>query len=83
VAVCADLATHLDGNWKDKCLEEILEAPVTALVGLSESDAEMLKQTFSIKTIGDLIHNKYFQAALELSTLVEAEMWQPMFDREA
>jgi hypothetical protein len=83
VAVCADLANLLDKEWEEKSLEEILKAPVTALVGVSESDAEMLKQTFSINTIGDLVRNKYFQAAQELSRLVEAEMWQPAIDHEA
>jgi hypothetical protein len=72
--VCADLAKLLEKEWEDKSLEEILEAPVTALVRVGKGDADMLKHTFEIETIGGMARNLYFQAAHELLTLGEAEM---------
>ncbi|MDO4566725.1 MAG: hypothetical protein Q4B42_05280 [Oscillospiraceae bacterium] len=46
--------------------EELLLAPVDALYGLSETDAELLKSAFGIKTIGELADNKFFAWAEEI-----------------
>jgi len=72
VAVTADLAQLLDKEWEDRSLAEILKAPVSALQGVSEGDADLLRQAFNIKTVGDLGKNKYFQAAQALTVLGEA-----------
>jgi len=72
VAVTADLAQLLDKEWEDRSLAEILKAPVSALQGVSEGDADLLRQAFNIKTVGDLGKNKYFQAAQALTVLDEA-----------
>jgi hypothetical protein len=72
VAVSADLAKLLDKEWEDKSLEEILKAPVSALAGVSEGDADALKQAFNVKTVGDLGRNKVFRAAQALTLLGEA-----------
>jgi hypothetical protein len=72
VAISADLAKLLDKDWEDKSLEEILKAPVSALAGVSDGDAEALQQAFSIKTVGDLGKNKFFRAAQALTILGEA-----------
>ena len=55
-----------------KSLAEILKAPVSALQGISDGDADLLKQAFNIKTVGDLGKNKYFRAAQLLTQLTEA-----------
>jgi hypothetical protein len=38
----------------------------------SEGDADLLKQAFNIKTVGDLGKNKFFRAAQLLAQLAEA-----------
>ncbi len=59
-------------DWENKSLAEILKAPVSALQGVTEGDADLLKQAFNIKTVGDLGKNKYFRAAQLLAQLAEA-----------
>ena len=71
VAVAANLDAFLDKDWENKSIAEILKAPVSALQGVSEGEAD-LKQTFNIKTVGDLGKNKYFRAAQRLAQLAEA-----------
>ena len=61
--VSADLSKYLDKAYESKSLKEILDAPVSALAGVTEEDAELLKRAFRIKTVGDLGKNKYFLAA--------------------
>jgi hypothetical protein len=72
VAVTADLAKLLDKEWEDKSLEEILKAPVSALAGVSDGDADALKKAFNVKSVGDLGKNKYFRAAQALALLGDA-----------
>jgi hypothetical protein len=72
VAIEANLDTFLDKEWENKSLAELLKAPVSALQGVSEGDADLLKQAFNVKTVGDLGKNKYFRAALLLTQLSEA-----------
>jgi hypothetical protein len=63
MAVTADLAKVLDKAYEDKTLAELVDAPVSALSGVSEGDAKLLAEAFNIKPIGDLGRNKYFRAA--------------------
>ena len=72
MAVTADLAAILDKKYEESDLRELVNAPVSALAGVSGGDAELLEKAFSIKTIGDLGKNKYFRAAQALSALAEA-----------
>lgn len=72
MAVEANLNTFLDKAWEDKPLREVLTAPVDALQGVSAGDAQLLKDAFNIKTVGDLGKNKYFRAAQLLTQLAEA-----------
>jgi len=71
MAVTADLDKILDKAYEGSALNELVDAPVAALSGVSEGDAEALKQAFNIKTIGDLGRNKYFRAAAALVDLAE------------
>jgi hypothetical protein len=71
MAVEANLNALLDKAWEDKSLSDIVEAPVDALQGVSESDAKLLKEAFNIKTVGDLGKNKYFRAAQLLTQLAD------------
>ena len=72
MAVNADMDSLLDKAYEKKSLQEVLDAPVSALSGVSESDAEALKQAFNVKTVHDLGRNKYFKAAFALVALHEA-----------
>ncbi len=63
LAPSANLDKVLDKQWEDKPLQDILAAPVTALAGVSDTDAEHLAAAFNIRTVQDLGSNKYFAAA--------------------
>lgn len=66
----AELTAQFDKEWSGKEMPELVDAPVSALKGVSESDAQKLKEAFNIKTIGDLGTNKYFlwaQAIVKLA----------------
>jgi len=63
VALSVDLDKVLDKQWEDKPLQDILAAPVTALAGVSDIDAEHLAAAFNIRTVQDLGSNEYFAAA--------------------
>ena len=71
MAVNADLAKLLDKAYEDKSLAEVVNAPVSALSGVSEGDAKLLAEAFNIKTVGDLGRNKFFRAAAALVDLAE------------
>jgi len=68
MAVTANLDAVLDKAYESSTLTELVNAPVAALAGVSDGDAELLQKAFNIKTIGDLAGNKYFRAA---SAIVE------------
>ena len=51
MAVSVNLDKILMKEYEAKSLDELVEAPVTALEGVSEGDAEHLKAAFNIKTV--------------------------------
>ncbi len=66
----ADVSRFLDKAYEGKEFSELAGAPVDALQGVSEGDAEHLKAAFNIKTIRDLAESKYVrwaQAIVQLS----------------
>ena len=69
MAVSADLASQLDKANENLSVTEILDAPVAAISGVSEGDAEKLAAAFNIKTVRDLGTNKYFRLAAALAEL--------------
>ncbi|MFC3505352.1 hypothetical protein ACIBTV_20290 [Micromonospora sp. NPDC049366] len=71
--VTADLTKLVDKAYQDKTLAELVDAPVAALAGVSESDAKLLKQAFNITTVGDLGRNPYFRTAQALVSLAPAK----------
>jgi hypothetical protein len=72
MAVEVNLDSLLDKEYESKSFGELLKAPVSALAGVSDGDAQHLKDAFNIKTIGDLGKNKYFRAALLITQLGDA-----------
>ena len=73
MAISVNLDKILMKEYESKTVDEIVNAPVTALAGVSEGDAEHLKAAFNIKTVGDMAKNKQFQAAVLIAGLADAE----------
>ena len=71
MAVEMNLDALLDKEYESKTLAEIRKAPVSALAGISDGDAQHLKDAFNIKTVQDLGKNKFFRAALLITQLSE------------
>lgn len=69
MAISLNLDKQLDKAYENQSVAEILDAPVAALAGVSESDAEKLAAAFGIKTVRDLGTNKYFTLAAALVDL--------------
>jgi len=69
VAVAVGLDKALDKAYEGKGLNELLDAPVAALAGVSDGDAEHLAAAFGVKTVRDLGTNKYFSLAHALVAL--------------
>ncbi|SEO60200.1 hypothetical protein [Trujillonella endophytica] len=72
MAVEINLDALLDKEFQSKSYAEILDAPVSALKGVSDGDGELLKQAFNITTVGDLGKNKFFHWAQLLQQLSAA-----------
>jgi hypothetical protein len=73
MAVQVNLAKGLDKAYEDKTIKEILDAPPSALAGVSEGDAALLKQAFGIDTVREFGSNKYFALAGVLVALENKE----------
>lgn len=66
-----DLSSKLDKSYEGKSVTELADAPVGALQGVSDSDAEHLKSAFGIESVRDLGTNKYFVWAQAIAKLAE------------
>jgi hypothetical protein len=66
-----DIASKVDKAYESKSLAELADAPVDAIQGVSESDAQHLKDAFNIKTVRDLGTNKYFLWAQAIAKLAD------------
>ncbi|MHA7288840.1 hypothetical protein ACX80V_04230 [Arthrobacter sp. MDT3-24] len=62
MAVSIELGKKLDKDYENKSLEEVLDAPPSALAGLTDEHAEVLAG-LGIKTVRELGSNKYFALA--------------------
>jgi len=66
----ADMSKHLDKAFESKSFEELADAPVDALEGVSKTDAELLLKAFNIHTMRDLAESKFVlraQASVNLA----------------
>jgi hypothetical protein len=66
MSVAVGLNKALDKAYEGKSLSELLDAPVAALAGVSDGDAEHLAAAFGIRTVRDLGSSKYFKLAQAL-----------------
>jgi len=53
------LLKSFDKEYEQKSLTELCKAPVSAISGISETDAASLKDAFAIATVEELAQNKY------------------------
>ena len=59
--------------YETKSLKELANAPVTAIAGITESDAANLKAAFQVVTVRDLAKLKYVLWAQAIVTLADTE----------
>ena len=59
----ADISKHVDKAYEQMSFEQLADAPVDALQGVSKGDAELLEKAFKIRTIRDLAESKYYRWA--------------------
>lgn len=57
------IVKFFDKAYETKSILELAKAPVTAISGVSESDAEDLKKALGIETVEDLTTNRYVKFA--------------------
>jgi len=62
-----------DKAYEDKYIEELVEAPVAAISGVSEEDAKDLKEAFNIETVQDLATNRNVRIAQGIQCFSECE----------
>ncbi len=66
-----DITDKVDKAYESKSLTEIAGAPVDALQGVSQGDAQHLKDAFNIATVRELGTNKYFLWAQAITKLAD------------
>jgi hypothetical protein len=72
-----NINTIVDADHANKCFRDICNAPLAALRGLSNKDAEALHKAFGITTIGDLAELKFVKWASAIKTLASEECDTP------
>jgi hypothetical protein len=63
----------VDKKYEKMPLKELVKAPVEAISGISDSDAELLQKAFKVKTVSDLAKLKYVKWAQAICTLADGE----------
>lgn len=63
----------VDKAFEGKSLKEIAKAPVSAIAGISEGDAKLLKEAFGVDTVKELAELKYVKWAQAIVALAETE----------
>jgi hypothetical protein len=63
MATSVDLGGVLDRAYEDKTLQEIFNAPPSALAGLTERHNQVVSEVFGIQTVAELGNNKHFALA--------------------
>ena len=75
-----DLSKIVDKKYAELSPEELLNAPVHAIKGVSEKDAELLRKALGIKTVRDLAESKYVALAQAIAMI--AEFWEKALDKK-
>jgi predicted RecB family nuclease len=61
----------------DKCFRELVDQPVTALRGITQQQADALRDAFGINTVGELAELKAVKWARAIRTMASAEAEPP------
>jgi len=69
----ADLSKHVDKAYEDKDFDDLADAPIDALEGVSKGDAEALQKAFNIRTIRQLAESKFVLRAQAITNLAQAQ----------
>jgi hypothetical protein len=73
------IVKFFDKKYEEKSIEELVKAPVSAISGVSESDAEDLEKAFRIKTVKDFATNRYVKLAQGINYFSESS--EEIFDK--
>jgi hypothetical protein len=69
-----NISRYVDKAYEDKNFDELGEAPIDALQGVSAKDAALLKQAFNVTTIREFANLKFVKWATAITALAnEAE----------
>ncbi len=68
-----NIESIVDEQFTAKCFRELVEAPISALRGVSQSDARALSKAFGVNTIGELADLRFVKWANAIKTLAEEE----------
>jgi hypothetical protein len=68
-----NIESIIDEQFKTKCFRELVEAPISALRGVSASDARALSQAFGVNTIGELADLRFVKWANAIKVLADEE----------
>ena len=71
--VTLNINNAIDKAYEGKSLKELTNAPVDALQGISDNDANLLKEAFNVTTITDLTNLKYVCWAQAIINLADTE----------
>lgn len=63
----------VNDTYHDKCFRELVKEPVTALRGITEAQANALREAFGINTIGELADLRAVKWARAIRTMATAE----------
>lgn len=68
-----NICRAVDKAWEEKSLKELLDAPISALEGITPEKAKLLADALGVKTIGELGSNKHFERAQAIVRLASCE----------
>ena len=72
-----NIDTVVDKVWTTKCFRELADAPVSALRGVSATDAKALAKAFNVVTVRDLAQLPFVKWAQAITTLADHEQPGP------
>ena len=58
-------------KYEELSILELVDAPVEAISGVSDGNADKLRKAFNIKTVGDLASHKYIKYAQALTSYAD------------
>lgn len=72
-----NIDTVVDKEWVGKCFRELADAPVSALRGVSASDAKALAKAFKVITVRDFAQLEFVKWAQAITILADQEQPGP------